>query len=93
MKTLLLRTVPILGWLYLAYGISEAAKDRPLRGARQTVWWIDAFLSIVVHAAQIPTAVKQAETLGHSSAKTAALTMIFGLTWWKTQPTTREASA
>ena len=92
MKTLLLRSVPILGWLFLAYGVVAAVRDRPLRGRWRAVWWIDAFLSVVVHAAQIPAAVKQAESLGHSPAKTAALTMIFGLTWWKTQPPVQEVT-
>ena len=85
MKTVLLRSVPVLGWVYLAYGIVAAVRDRPLTAGLRALWWIDAFLSIVVHAAQIPAAVKQAESLGRSPAKTAALTMIFGLTWWKTQ--------
>lgn len=92
MKTLALRSIPIMGWLFLAYGIVAAVRRRPLRHPlARTVWWIDAFLSLVVHTAQIPAALAEADPKKHSRAKTAALTMIFGLTWWKTQPTTKES--
>lgn len=84
LRTLLLRSIPILGWLYLAGGaayvaVTHADGPRILR----TLWWIDAFLSVVVHAAQIPVALRQAE--GQPRLKTAVLTQIFGITWWKTQ--------
>ncbi|WP_040779823.1 hypothetical protein [Nocardia pneumoniae] len=87
MKTTAFRAIPVLGWLYLVGGALAAATDRvPDSRLLRTVWWIDAFLSIVVHAAQIPAALRAAEGSGRSRLETAALTQIFGLTWWRTQP-------
>ncbi|MGW0173934.1 hypothetical protein ACWDUM_08810 [Rhodococcus sp. NPDC003322] len=86
MKSPLLRVIPVLGWLYLAYGALGTAAGSPLRHpAARAAWWIDAFLSVVVHAAQIPAALR-ADRGRRSPAATAALTMAFGMTWWKTQP-------
>ncbi|MBF6335397.1 hypothetical protein IU450_05815 [Nocardia abscessus] len=87
MKTTLFRAIPVIGWLYLAGGALAAATDRvPDSRLLRTVWWIDAFLSIVVHAAQIPAALRAAEGSGRGRWETAVLTQIFGLTWWRTQP-------
>ncbi|AOW94077.1 hypothetical protein BFN03_19165 [Rhodococcus sp. WMMA185] len=90
MKTLLLRAIPIAGWIYLVYGAVRAARNRPLEHPlARTAWWVDAFLSIVVHAAQIPAALR-ADGGRRSRGATAALTMLFGMTWWTTQsPTTQ----
>ncbi|WP_223513770.1 MULTISPECIES: hypothetical protein [Nocardia] len=86
-KTTVIRAIPVLGWLYLAGGVLAAATDRiPDNRILRTVWWIDAFLSVVVHAAQIPVALRAAEGSGRSRFATAVLTQIFGLTWWRTQP-------
>ncbi|MEV0948664.1 hypothetical protein [Rhodococcus sp. NPDC049939] len=91
MKTLLLRAIPIAGWLYLAYGAIRAARKRPLQHPlARTTWWIDAFLSIVVHAAQIPAALR-ASGGQRSPVATAALTMLFGMTWWTTQQPTKQS--
>jgi acyl-CoA synthetase (AMP-forming)/AMP-acid ligase II len=73
------RLVPIGGWLYLAYGLAFGF-GHPLLWA---VFWIDAFLSVVVHAAQIPLARRRARYAGFGVAATAFLTMLFGATWWK----------
>lgn len=90
-KTVMLRAIPVLGWAFLLYGGLRATRGRPLRHpVLRAVWWIDAFLSIVVHTAQIPSAVRRGDRLGHSRIRTALLTLVFGLTWWKTQPTVRE---
>ncbi|BDT90525.1 hypothetical protein IFM12275_05010 [Nocardia sputorum] len=87
MKTTVLRAVPVLGWLYLACGALAAATGRiPHSRILRTVWWIDAFLSVVVHAAQIPAALRAAEGYGRGRLETAVLTQIFGLTWWRTRP-------
>lgn len=87
MKTIVLRAVPVLGWLYLACGALAAATGRiPHSRILRTVWWIDAFLSVVVHAAQIPAALRAAEGSGRGRLETAVLTQIFGLTWWRTRP-------
>ncbi|MFB8006477.1 hypothetical protein [Nocardia sp. NPDC056000] len=86
LKTTALRAIPILGWLYLAAGLIAALVDRaPANRVLRAIWWIDAFLSIVVHAAQIPAALKAAQSSDRSPVETAVLTQIFGATWWKTQ--------
>ncbi|GAB0103856.1 hypothetical protein JMUB6875_28300 [Nocardia sp. JMUB6875] len=86
MKVTVLRAIPVLGWLYLALGLLLAAGDRaPANRLLRAMFWIDAFLSIVVHAAQIPAALKATADTEHSAVKTAAMTQIFGITWWKTQ--------
>lgn len=87
MRTVLLRAVPVLGWLFLAYGVIRGMRGEPLRHrSLRTLWWIDAFLSVVVHTAQIPAAIRQGDELGHSRLRTALLTFVFGLTWWRTLP-------
>ncbi|GAB4589057.1 hypothetical protein [Nocardia sp. IFM 10818] len=86
MKTTALRAVPVLGWLYLAVGLLLAlAGNAPANRFLRTVFWIDAFLSIIVHAAQIPAALRAARGSDRSPLETAVMTQIFGLTWWKTQ--------
>lgn len=93
MRTAALRAIPVLGWLYLAYGLMVAVKGRPIRHrVARGAWWIDAFLSVVVHAAQIPAALRAAGG-ARSPLSTAVLTMVFGMTWWKTQPTTEGEDA
>ncbi|WP_228566003.1 hypothetical protein [Nocardia sp. SYP-A9097] len=85
-KTIALRVIPILGWVYLAVGLLAALVDRaPANRLLRAIWWIDAFLSIVVHAAQIPAALRAAAASDRSPVETAVLTQIFGATWWKTQ--------
>ncbi|WP_194838036.1 hypothetical protein [Nocardia sp. XZ_19_369] len=87
-KTTALRAIPILGWLYLAGGVLAIAADRvPTNRVLRVAWWIDAFLSVVVHAAQIRPALRAAEGSGRSPVETAVLTQIFGMTWWRTQET------
>ncbi|WP_067533642.1 hypothetical protein [Nocardia crassostreae] len=88
MKTTALRAVPVLGWLYLAVGLLLALSGRaPANRLLRAAFWIDAFLSIVVHAAQIRPALRAAREQGsdRSALETAVMTQIFGLTWWKTQ--------
>ncbi|MFE9576702.1 hypothetical protein ACFYO1_09995 [Nocardia sp. NPDC006044] len=87
-KTTALRAIPVLGWLYLAGGVLAVATDRvPRNRLLRAAWWIDAFLSVVVHAAQIRPALRAAEGSGRSPVETAVLTQIFGMTWWRTQET------
>ncbi|KAA8885911.1 hypothetical protein F3087_25110 [Nocardia colli] len=87
-KTTALRAIPVLGWLYLAGGVLAVATDQvPQNRLLRAAWWIDAFLSIVVHAAQIRPALRAAEGSGRSPVETAVLTQIFGMTWWRTQET------
>ncbi|MFI5777604.1 hypothetical protein [Nocardia sp. NPDC051570] len=86
MKIVALRAVPVLGWIYVVVGLVAAATGRGPRGPiLRALWWIDVFLSVVIHAAQIPVALRASEGSGRSRATTAVLTQIFGLTWWRTQ--------
>ncbi|WP_308166866.1 hypothetical protein [Nocardia albiluteola] len=109
MKTTALRAVPILGWLYLLAGLVAALLGRaPASRALRAVWWADALLSTVGHAAQIPIALAADELASRSTpprwrssalrgravpmvrsqarsrVRTAVMTQIFGLTWWRT---------
>ncbi|GAB2632124.1 hypothetical protein [Nocardia goodfellowii] len=84
MKPSALQAIPVLGWIYLFGGLLAGVAGRaPRNRALRVLWWIDAFLSIVVHAAQIPAALRTAD--GRDPVKTAVLTQIFGLTYWRTQ--------
>jgi acyl-CoA synthetase (AMP-forming)/AMP-acid ligase II len=88
---LALRTVPLAGWAYLA-AWPLLPWDHP---ALTALWWIDALLSIVVHAAQIPAALRAEHELatGRAPRATAALTMLFGATWWRTARRGRKAAS
>lgn len=77
---LALRSIPILGWAFLLLGVLRPFRSTTLRA----IFWIDAFLSIVVHAAQIPAARRETADRGISAGRTALMTMVFGATWWKT---------
>ncbi|MBF6209820.1 hypothetical protein IU433_04330 [Nocardia puris] len=94
MRTTALRAIPILGWLYLFAGLVAALAGRaPDNRLLRAAWWIDAFLSVVVHAAQIPVALRAARDTGHSPLETAVLTQIFGLTYWATEHTDTRTEA
>ncbi len=84
-KVLVLRTIPIVGWIFLFAGPERVPAGRTLRRWLRALWWIDAALSVGVHAAQIPAALRAAEGSGRSRPHTAVMTQIFGLTWWRTQ--------
>ncbi|MFK0223182.1 fatty acid CoA ligase family protein [Streptomyces vinaceus] len=78
------RLVPLAGWAYLLGGALWAAvADVPDVPLLRLLWWADAFLSIPVHAAQIPLALPRGRAAGRGSAATAALTMLYGATWWR----------
>ncbi|MFE6844739.1 fatty acid CoA ligase family protein [Streptomyces sp. NPDC057686] len=78
------RLVPLAGWAYLLGGaIWAAVADVPDVPLLRWLWWADAFLSVPVHAAQIPLALPRGRAAGHGSAATAALTMLYGATWWR----------
>ncbi|REK91923.1 hypothetical protein DY245_01770 [Streptomyces inhibens] len=76
------RAIPLAGWAYLAAAVIHPFHS-PLPAS---LWWIDAFLSIVVHAAQIPHALPRARAAGRKTAGTVALTMLYGATWWRQLP-------
>ncbi|MEV4612996.1 fatty acid CoA ligase family protein [Kitasatospora sp. NPDC049258] len=84
-----LRAVPLAGWAYLAAGLLHPV-DQP---ALVALWWVDAFLSIVVHAVQIPAALPRGRAAGRGAAATAALTLLYGATWWRLLPAAAGAGA
>ena len=71
--------IPVAGWIYLVVGALVPLPHALLRA----FWWIDLFLSVVVHALQIPMAHRVALPLGFSRCRTAGYTMLLGATWWK----------
>lgn len=82
MKSSVSRVIPMLGWGYLLLGAVAAATGRaPQHRGLRAVWWVDAFLSVVVHAVQIPAAVRAAEAEGGSRLETIVMTQVFGMTW------------
>ncbi|MFE4057945.1 AMP-binding protein [Streptomyces sp. NPDC059096] len=80
-RTWALRAVPLAGWAYLL--ARPVLPDHPVVSA---LWWADAFLSVGVHAAQIPAALPRGRAAGYRDAATAGLTMLYGATWWRTLP-------
>ncbi|WP_018692604.1 hypothetical protein [Algicola sagamiensis] len=72
--------VPLFGWIYLLIG-SISPFTHPMLIA---LWWVDLFLSVVVHLGQIPLALRRASPLGFRHSQTCIYTFIFGATWWKT---------
>ncbi|MFE3329404.1 fatty acid CoA ligase family protein [Streptomyces sp. NPDC059176] len=88
---LALRAVPLAGWAYLvAWPFLPWAHP-----VLTTLWWVDLFLSVVVHAAQVPAALRAEQELatGRTPRATAALTMLFGATWWRTALRRRKAAS
>ncbi|WP_329439976.1 fatty acid CoA ligase family protein [Streptomyces sp. NBC_01426] len=79
------KLIPLAGWAYLLGGAVLAATDTaPDVPVLHWLWWIDAVLSVGVHAAQIPLALPRARAAGHGRAAAVALTMLYGATWWRT---------
>ncbi|GLW14744.1 peptide synthase [Streptomyces sp. NBRC 13847] len=77
-----LRAIPLAGWAFLLVGAV-----RPFHSPVLTaLWWVDAFLSVVVHAAQLPKALPRGRAAGRGAAATVGLTMLYGATWWRTLP-------
>ncbi len=88
---LALRAIPLAGWAYLA-AWPLLPWNHP---ALTALWWLDAFLSVVVHAAQIPAALRAEQELatGRRPCATVALTMLYGATWWRTARSGRKAAS
>ncbi|MFE6838570.1 fatty acid CoA ligase family protein [Streptomyces sp. NPDC057705] len=78
------RIVPLAGWAYLVGGAVWAATGGvPDVPVLRWLWWADAFLSIGVHAAQIPLALPRGRAAGHGTAAVVGRTMLYGATWWR----------
>ncbi len=71
--------VPIAGWVYLGVGMLWPFES----GLLQFIWWVDLFLSVVVHAAQIHVALPIGLHHGFSKLQSAVYTFVFGATWWR----------
>ncbi|ASF09007.1 hypothetical protein CEQ30_18375 [Nocardia brasiliensis] len=81
MKKHALQAIPLLGWGFLLIGaIAAVAGHTPESRALRALWSADAFLSIVVHAAQIPSALRATASSDHSRLEIAVMTQIFGMT-------------
>ncbi len=76
---LLLKIIPILGWIYIVAGLFIKLPA----GFWMTLWWIDLFLSTVVHIAQIPEGIRVGAIHGYTASESAVRTFILGATWWK----------
>ncbi|MCW2639004.1 MAG: AMP-binding protein [Dactylosporangium sp.] len=76
------RIVPVAGWTYLVYGLT-AGFGHPVLWI---LFWVDAFLSIVLHGLQIPAGVRRGRMAGYPATRSALLTFVFGATWWKGLP-------
>jgi hypothetical protein len=74
-----LMLIPIFGWLFIAYGLVFPIENEIIL----IMWWIDIFLSCVVHPVQLIVAMPLGKKVGYSTATTVWMTLIFGATWWK----------
>jgi hypothetical protein len=52
----------------------------------ELVFWAYAFLSVVVHAAQIPAGIRHGRLVGLRPVRSALLTFLLGAIWWKALP-------
>jgi acyl-CoA synthetase (AMP-forming)/AMP-acid ligase II len=74
--------VPLAGWAFLGYGL-VAGLHHPVLWA---LFWLDAFLSVVVHGLQVPTGVRRGRMAGYHPARSALATFVLGATWWRGLP-------
>lgn len=70
--------VPLGGWLFIAIGLFI-----PLSPTLHMLWWIDIFLSVVVHSLQLVVAWPLAKRAGYSPKQAVLYTLLLGGTWWK----------
>ncbi|MCA9541852.1 MAG: hypothetical protein KC620_23305, partial [Myxococcales bacterium] len=78
-RGLWLRAVPIGGWLFLLLGLLLPFEHPAL----WAIWWIDAFLSVIVHGIQLVPALPRGRRAGYPRWQTVLYTFLFGATWWK----------
>ncbi|GGM60063.1 peptide synthase [Longimycelium tulufanense] len=74
--------VPVAGWLFLLYGVVRPYRAPLLR----KLFWVDAFLSVIVHSAQIPLALRRARKAGFTRTSVVWRTLLYGATWWRSLP-------
>jgi olefin beta-lactone synthetase len=78
-QALVAKLIPILGWLYILLGLVITLPT----GVWTWIWYIDLFLSVVVHGLQIFVGIPIGKMHGISRGQAALQTFIFGATWWK----------
>ena len=78
-KDKLLMLIPIFGWLFIAYGLVFPIENVYIKW----MWYIDIFLSVVVHLLQLFVGIPVGKKSGYSTRNSVYLTIIFGATWWK----------
>lgn len=78
-KDKLLMLIPIFGWLFIAYGLVFPIENDYIKW----MWYIDIFLSVVVHLLQLFVGIPVGKKSGYSTRNSVYLTIIFGATWWK----------
>ena len=76
------RLIPVLGWAYLIVFLVHPFDH----WFAQLAFWVDAFLSVVVHAAQIPAGIRRGRLAGIRPVRSAVMTFLLGATWWKGLP-------
>lgn len=76
------RLVPAAGWLFLLAGLVFRFHQPVL----VALFWLDAFLSVVVHGLQIPAGIRRGRRAGVAPARSALMTFLFGATWWRDLP-------
>ncbi len=74
--------IPLAGWAFLGYGL-VAGFHHPVLWA---LFWLDAFLSVVVHGLQVPIGVRRGRMAGHGPVRSALATFVLGATWWRGLP-------
>lgn len=74
--------IPLAGWTFLGYGL-VAGFHHPVLWA---LFWLDAFLSVVVHGIQVPIGVRRGRMAGHGRVRSALATFVLGATWWRGLP-------
>ncbi|MES2662888.1 MAG: fatty acid CoA ligase family protein [Pseudomonadota bacterium] len=70
--------IPLLGWLFIIYGLIWPVQNHFLSIA----WWSAIFLNIIVHGTQLYITVPLGYQVGFPKLKTIFLTFLLGATWW-----------
>ena len=78
-KKYLLRIIPIVGWIYIIFGLLFPFENRIL----WIFWIIDIAASVGLHAIQLFIAIPVGKKAGFSTIRSIFMTMLFGATWWK----------
>lgn len=72
------KLAPLLGWLYIAYGVISPFSNPWLFG----LWVIILFISVVIHGMQVFLSIPIGKKANHSTFYAVIMTFLFGATWW-----------